>query len=215
MADYSRTGGLGLARVAVMALLWLLQAALIVLLFNAQWLQRQAQDERAAMAAHLGSTRYERLQQRAEGLYARLFVESGAVAGSYARLLPDRSQPGNLDLAPWFFRWLARRLDAFWWLVNQGLYRALLLNEWGRYLVWVFAATCCDGLIRRKIKQAGHQSPSSDRYTLARRALLLLMLLPVVYLSLPVSVAPIFVPLWGGMLALTLALLTSHMQHQI
>jgi hypothetical protein len=210
------TSSLSFARILALIVLWLMQAALVLLLINADWLQGQAHKERAAMAEHLGKEQYEHLRAHADELFTRWFVASGAIDSSYRSLLPDKQRHAtDLNLAPWFFHWLERRIDAFWWLLDQALYRIQLLRAWGTYLALVALVACVDGLMQRQIKRSQHQAPSSDRYVLGRRLLFILIFLPLLYLSMPLSVAPLLVPLWGIGFAFTLLMLTANMQHQI
>ncbi len=206
-----------MVRLLVLLLLWVVQAAFVILLVNAPWLEQQATHEQTRVEGHFGSARYERVAKRAVANYRSWFVESGIVAASYERLLPEPNRPqhGMEGLAPWFFGWLRHRLDAFWWLVYQAMHRAQLIREWSPILGTLIAAAGTDGLVQRQIKRCQHGRASSDRYTLARRALFLLGSAPALYLSLPVSVSPIAVPIWGSLLALCLLVFMASAQHEL
>lgn len=206
-----------MTRAFALLVLWLLQAALVVLLVNAEWIGEQAHLERASVARQFGQSRYAQLETRARAIYAEWFIDTGIHAKSYARLLPDSTRPqhGMEGLAPWFFEWLKHRLDAFWWLVFQGICRVQVLREWLTLLLVVGGVAALDGLIQRQIKRSRHALASADRYLFARRALLCLLFAPLLYLSLPIAITPYVVPVWGTCLAITLTLLTAHAQHRI
>jgi hypothetical protein len=206
-----------MARVFALLLLWLMQTGLVVLLVNAEWVSEQARLEQTSVARQFGQSRYAHLERNARSIYDAWFIETGIQAQSYARLLPDPTQPqrGMEGLAPWFFEWLKRRLNAFWWLVFQGICRVLVLREWLSMLLLVGAVAALDGLIQRQIKRSRHALASADRYLFARRALLCLLFAPFVYLSLPMAITPSAVPIWGACLAIVVALLTTHAQHRI
>ena len=80
-------------------------------------------------------------------------------------------------------------------------------------LAW--AAGIIDGVVRWQIKRAIHEPPSGDRYIIGCRAGLLLSIAPLLYLSVPLELHPIVVPLWGCLLALSLILLAANLQHQV
>lgn len=204
-------------RVFGLIVLWMIQAALVILLVNAQWVEDQAHAERLSIARQVGETRYAALEGRARGLYERWFVATHVREQSYARLLPDPTRPkdGMEGLAPWFFEWLERRLDAFWALAFQAICRLQVFREWILIIGVTLAAATFDGLVQRRIKRANHALASADKYVVARNALLLTLLAPLLYLSAPLTVSPLVVPLWGASLSVALMLLASHAQHRI
>lgn len=204
-------------RILLVLMLWAVQAVLVLLLIDSQWVERQMKAEQENTAAHLGEVRYGRLHENAEEVYRRWFVESGAVETSYTRILPDAHSPkqGMDNLAPWFFTWLEHRLDALWWLLYQAVHRLQIIGAWGFYLGALLAVAIVDGAVRWRIKRATHEPPSSDRYIVGCRALLLLSVAPLMYLSLPMNVHPGFVPIWGCMLALSIILLGANLQHRV
>lgn len=206
-----------MTRAFVLLVLWLLQATLVVLLVNAEWVGDQARLEQASVAQQFGQSRYSQLDTRARAIYAAWFIETGIRAQSYARLLPDSSRPqhGMEGLAPWFFEWLKHRLDAFWWIVFQAICRVQVLREWLTLLLFIGGVSALDGLIQRQIKRSYNALASADRYLFARHSLLCLLFAPLLYLSLPIAITPYVVPIWGACLAITLTLLTSHAQHRI
>lgn len=206
-----------MVRVLTLTLLWLMQAGLVLILVNAEWLDREARSERVTVAEHLGIGRYAQLEARARVTYDKWFVATRVRDESYARLLPEPSRPkdGMENLAPWFFKWLKERLDVFWSLVFQAFCRVQLLREWGTWILVVTIAAICDGFVQRRIKAANHGLASADKYAVARNVVTLVMFAPFLYLSMPISVTPIAVPVWGAILAIALMLLTAHAQHRV
>lgn len=204
-------------RILLLALLWLLQAGLVVLLVSADWIDAQASRERQQVAQEFGQVRYTYITQYAQQLNETWFVQSGLKSASYVRLLPDASQrqPGMENLAPWFFEWLRRRLDAFWTLVLQVIYRMLVLREWRSIVLLTVMAALVDGLVQRQLTRARREHASADRYLFARRALAVLLFAPFVYLTAPLALSPSLVPLWAILFALSLMLLAAHAQHRL
>lgn len=204
-------------RVLLLLVLWVLQTALVLLLIDAQWVERQVKAEQETAAADLGAVLYGELHGNAERIYRRWFVDSGAVDASYADLLPDGRTPKDAtkDMAPWFFTWLEHRLDALWWMLYQAVHRLQLMNAWCFYIAALLAVAVVDGVVRWQIKRATHTPPSADRYLVGCRALLLLFIAPLVYFSLPLQIHPSVVPLWGCLLAFSLTLFIANLQQRV
>ena len=204
-------------RVLLLLCLWALQACLIGLLVDAEWVERQLDAERSLVQTQFGAARSALVTERARNAYRDWFVSNGIVQASYARLLPDPSIPARrmLGLAPWFFRWLEHRLNAFWWLVFEALCRLQLIRAWAAPITVLALAACIDGLVRRQIHRVDHGFASGDRYLIARRVLLVLAIAPAIYLSAPITIAPVAVPLWGALVALLLSQLTANTQHRL
>lgn len=205
-----------MARFLLLMVLWLLQAALVVLLANAQWVSSETMAERASIAAQFGDRRYSQVQSRASHLYDEWFVRSGVEAQSYVRLLPAKNRPqhGMEGIAPWFFEWLRHRLDAFWSIMQQAILRVQMVREWSVLIGLTALAALADGLVQRQIARSRHQVASADRFLVARRTFLGLAFAPFLYLTLPLAVTPYVVPVWGLAFALTLMMLTAHAQHR-
>lgn len=206
-----------MARWLLILLIWLLQATLILLLVSEGWVEREFNHERALVISQFGRARANALSESTDRHYQRWFVDTGLVKRSYSDLLPDPTIPqkGTENLAPWAFRWVEQRLDAFWWLSYQAVYRLLLLRIWTPYVGCAVLAAVIEGLVRRQIKRARQGYASSDRLVMARTSLLVLILVPLFYLSLPIAVPPVLLPLGGACLALASALYTANIQHRI
>lgn len=206
-----------MGRLFLLFVAWLIQASLIVLLLNADWLQRQTSAEQKSIEAQLGQERAAKVLGRARSIYDEWFTSTWVRQQSYGRLLPDPTRPkdGMENLAPWFFDWLRQRLDAFWALVFLGTLRAQLCREWAPLLVTGILAAVVDGLTQRRIKRINHALASADKYLTAKFGGFALLLCWLTYLSAPIAITPMFVPAWAACLSLTCMLLTAHAQHRI
>lgn len=206
-----------MARVLILLVLWLLHAVLILLLVNAEWLDAQVHGERGLLKAELGVERYAGLESRAKRTYERNLVDSGVIARTQVALLPqpEVAQGGMENLAPWFFKWLATRLRVLWQLAFQALIRIELMETWCSVAFLGLVCAGVDGLVCRQVRRAQAEAPSADRYLTARNALPFLLVAPLFYLCFPIGVSGYVVPSWGGAVAITLWLLTSHAQHHI
>lgn len=205
-----------MARVLVLLILVLFQGAVIVLLVNAPWVERQCREEQQRVEAYLGNATEDRIGARTRAFYSRWMVDTGVMRRSYDQLLPNRAaDAGRLEIAPWFFDWIERRLDALWWLAFLAIYRAQALLEWLPYVSVMTAVATVDGLLQRQIRRVSAGYASADRYTFARRALVIICVAPAFYLILPFGVHPSIVPIWGGLLALTFAVFSANAQHEM
>lgn len=204
-------------KILITVVLWFLQTTLVVLLVNAEWLERQGLREQASAQAYLGPVLHERVRARAMSIYRDWLVDTRVVSTSYERLLPARGveQYGMEGLAPWFFAWLEDRLDALWWLAFHAIYRVQTLWEWLPVIGSFVAVSAIDGIASRRIKRSSNGYASADRYALSRRVLFLLLFAPLLYLFLPISIAPVAIPVWGAALAVALAMFTANLQQQI
>jgi hypothetical protein len=132
-------------------------------------------------------------------------------------LLPDRSrdQKGMEHLAPWLSVWVKGRLDAFWWVVFQGLYRLGLIALWLPALAPLLIALAVDGLVQRQVSKARQGYANPVRYHSAWHALILLAVLPALYLTMPLACHPLVVPLWAIALGAAVRLLLANLQHRL
>lgn len=206
-----------MGRAILILLLWLVQACVVVALFSGEWIEGEMRSERALVQGQMGEAAELQLAVEAQARYQRWFVRPGAVAVGYERLLPDPSVPkrGMEGLAPWWFEWLEKRLDAFWWLIFQLVYRLHLLLHWVPIIALFVAGSMVEGFTRRAVKRSTFAYASADRHVLAKRSLVILGVFVLVYLLLPWKVNPLIVPLWGAALAATTALLIANTQHHV
>lgn len=206
-----------MVRAIVILLLWGLQTAIIVTAVDAAWIAEQLRREERQVASYLGGDTAAHLNRRARTIYRAAFIDTGVAPGTYDRLLPDPSRPkhGLEPLAPWLFEWLRERLDAVWWLAFQAIHRAMLLLHWMSYFAVILVAVLVDGLVARKVKHANHGHSNVIRYRAGVRALLALLLAPLVYLTVPISVHPVVIPAWLLVSAAALWITTANLQKRI
>lgn len=203
-------------RVLLVLVLWLLQCSLILLFVDADGISREVRVEQEKVAAQFSESVEARISSSAGAIYGKWFQETGWIAASYGRLLPSEEHTArDIGIAPWFFKWLKRRLDAFWNAIYRAIYRTQVLWQWGPYTALLAGVAVVDGLMRRKIKAANHEAPSSDRYTLARRGLFVCAIAPLVYLSFPTQVPPLLVLAWAVIGATSLLFFAANMQQRV
>ncbi len=204
-------------RLVFILFVWLLQACVIAIAVNAGWVEKQLSQEKAHVEAYLGNETAIYLSSETSGLYKKLFLDTHIVSGTYKRLIPDKNKPqhGMEGLAPWLFIWIEERLDAFWWLVYQGIYRLLVIVQWLPYLLALIMAAFVDGLVDRQVKISEYGYANPVRYQIARRSLIILMSVPLLYLSFPLNIHPMVIPAWVCCIALTIMVFVANAQQRL
>jgi len=206
-----------MGRIVVLVLLWLIQAVFVVVLVNAEWIQDQLSRERQLVSVYLGQRVEGLLADSTEQTYDGWFVRTGAVKAGYEKLLPDPAIPkhGMENLAPWWFSWLEERLDAFWWVIYQSLYRSQLILHWLPLIAFFVACALIEGLAQRALKRSTFAYASADKHVFAKRALVLLSMSPLMYFVLPFYVHPSVVPIWGAAVVFATTVLIANAQHHV
>jgi hypothetical protein len=206
-----------MGRIVVLVLLWLIQAVFVVVLVNAEWIQNQLSRERELVKVYLGQGVEGILSDSTEQTYDGWFVRTGAVKACYEKLLPDPAIPkhGMENLAPWWFKWLEERLDAFWWVIYQSLYRSQLILHWLPLIALFVACALIEGLAQRALKRSTFAYASADKHVFAKRGLVLLAMSPLMYFVLPFYVHPSVVPIWGAAVVFATTVLIANAQHHV
>jgi len=206
-----------MARALLLVLLWVIQVAAVAVFTSSTWLQEQIAQEKMGVQAYLGEETAHHLSAKADDGFRRMFVDTEVVSHVYRFLIPDDSVPkhGTEGLAPWFFEWLDDSLRTFWFVAYQAIYRLLLFSEWMPYLGILILAAVIDGLVERKIRKKNRGYANPVRYRAGIRLLIILFVVPLLYLTLPISVTPLLVPAWIFAAGAVLMLVTANAQHRI
>ncbi|MGI9304178.1 MAG: DUF4400 domain-containing protein [Gammaproteobacteria bacterium] len=207
-------------RAWLLILLWIPLAAVILLLASADWVKAQLERERQMVSSYLGPESAGELYARSISLYKAIAVNSGAVDVTYRWTSPWRPAPthdaGSVGVGHTLSAWMDGRIEVFWRLVYQGIYRLVHLSLWLPYLSIFLFAALADGLVQRAIKKVsigGYASPI--RYNAGFHALFALLAAPLIYLSVPLSVPPISVPIWAVLACVSLVVYAANIQKRI
>jgi hypothetical protein len=200
----------------LIAFVWVLELCLTVIFIQIHWIESSATGERLATERFLGELPYRQIHDRTERLYDEWIVESGVLGKSYAAVAHEHPPaPGKLVLAPGFFEWLKDRLTGVWALVYQIIFRLQTLAYWASGMWLLIAAALLDGVVARQVKRTQNGYANADRYAVAKHSLAGLLFVLLLYLPLPLSVMPAALPVWWGVVALSVWLLTANAQHQL
>lgn len=204
-----------MARGLVFLTLWMLQLGIVVIVASPSWMRAQLAAEKAAVALYLGEAQARDLSDRSDAVFRVLLVNTGAVSTAERAFLPRPSpRMGDKDI-PVLFDWMGRVLTTFWFVLYQGIYRALLMAEWIPVLGAVLGAAVVDGAVARSINKSTCRYANPVRYRAGIRTLIALLVAPMFYLSIPFSVPPVVIPLWFFCLAGGVIVVMANAQHRI
>jgi hypothetical protein len=206
-----------MSRVIIILVIGFFLGISLILVANAMWVKKQLDDERAFVGTYLGEKTGNYIDEKTDEIFTRWFVQTRAVEHTYDFLLFNRSYLKRVvrSIAPAVLRWIQQRLEAFWWLVYQSLYRLILAAQWAPYLLPIIFACIVDGYYQRKIYKSEMAYANTVHYHVAWNIITFLLLAPIVYVAIPVSIHPLFVPAWGIIMAGATYLLFSSLQHRL
>lgn len=206
-----------MANAMIIMLIWVAQISLVVVFADSGWLQAQIVNEKQGVADYLGADLVTSLGARADAAFRSFFVNTGVIDSVHRFLIPNADVPkhGTEGLAPWFFVWLDDSLRTFWLMAYQGIFRFLILSEWLPYMGALLLAASVDGLVIRKVRKENLGYANPVRYRLGVRALVVLAVVPLIYLTAPISITPLFAPIWVIALSMVLMMVAANAQDRI
>jgi hypothetical protein len=214
----ARSGWLWGLTVAV--ILFVMEFILLSALVPTEWSNRIRDQEIRWISEGMGVSTAEAIFATAQGWYGRVFLNTGLVDGSYRLLLPDeaavRQTPELSKLAenP-LWPWMKGRLDVVWYSLYMAIQRLVVLLAWWPFLAFALIGAVADGLLRRRIRQAGFDYPSPLAHRLAVRVMLWLGFVAALGLFAPLPIPPLAVPALAIVLAAALSLLLTQTQKRL
>ncbi|MFE8033918.1 DUF4400 domain-containing protein [Thiohalocapsa marina] len=200
--------------------LLLMEFILLSALVPTEWSNRVRDQEIRWISAELGVASATAVFATAQGWYGALFLNTGLVDASYRLLLPDEAavrhtpELGKLAENP-IWPWMQGRLDVVWYSLYMAIQRLVVLLAWWPFLAFALVGALGDGLLRRRIRQAGFDYPSPLAHRLAVRAMLGLGIVVSLGLFAPVPIPPLAVPVLAIALAVALSLLLTQTQKRL
>jgi hypothetical protein len=215
----ARTGN-WLWALLVGAILLVMELILFAALVPASWSERVRATELAWLHQGLGPSTANAVVERADYWYGTLFVEPGLVETSYRITLPndeDVQRAGALSplatLPLW--TWIAGRLEVIWAALYQALQRLAMLAAWWPFLLLLLVAAWGDGLVRRRIRQAGFAYASPLAHAYALRGIIGVVLLLGLVLLLPVPLPVLGVPVVAALIGLLVGVAVANAQKRL
>lgn len=202
----------------VWTMLWLLQIALVGVLVPSNWLEDQITSERQMTADWLGRDTLVDLVEKADSGFASAFEETGMVAASYA-IIPSKNErdgsAGLENLGGSIWPYVESRIQVMWVTVYQGAQRLAMIQLWLPYLLPLFVPAFIHGMCVREVKKVSYGYASPVVYHAALQTMTLLVFLPLFYVSLPISIHPASVLVWGIALSICFVFISSNIQKQV
>jgi len=203
-------------KVLLILIVWVLEVTIVLLFLQGDVLERAMETERGYVTGYLGEATSNEIKQQSDATYIKYIKSSGVEESVYDFFIPVKnSKTGLEEMSPWLFEWMEERLDTFWWAVYQFIYKFNLFVSWLPYLLPLLAAALVDGFMVRERKkfESGYSSPL--RYDYALMSLYFLLFVPLLYITTPVAVHPLWVPIWGVLLCSANIVLSSNIQQRI
>jgi hypothetical protein len=207
LGDGARAGeGSRLWRLFAGTLLLVMEFVVFAALVPTDWQAQVRATDVANLSAALAPATVHAVQARADAWYDALCVRSGLVAGTRRLLLPAADEAtrahglGPLVTLP-VWDWLDGRIAVVFGTLHQALVRVALIVAWWPLLTLLAIAATGEGLLRRRIREAGFRQPSATAHHAALFGFLLLPPLLGLLLFVPLSLSPLGIPVAGAVLA--------------
>jgi hypothetical protein len=207
LGDGARAGeGSRLWRLVAGTLLLVMEFVVFAALVPTDWQAEVRAAELAALHATLAPVTVRTVQARADAWYDALCVRSGLLAGTRRLLLPAADEAarahglGPLVTLP-VWAWLDGRIAVIFGTLHRVLARVALIVAWWPLLTLLAIAATGEGLLRRRIREAGFRQPSATAHHAALLGVLLLPPLLGLLLFVPLPLPALGVPVAGAVLA--------------
>lgn len=202
----------------IWTIIWLLQIVLVGAIVPNNWLEKQITSERQMTADWLGRNTLIELVEKADSSFASLFEETGIVAASYA-IIPSRDEKersvGLENLGGSIWPYVESRIQVMWITIYQGVQRMTMIQLWIPYMLPLFIPAFIHGMCVREVKKVSYGYASPVVYHAALQMMMILIFLPLFYISLPLSIHPSAVLFWGVSLSICFVFLSSNIQKQV
>lgn len=198
----------------------LIQLAVVLVLFPSNRIDEMSTVERQLTHTIMGERYATWAAERTGGWYNSLIVDSGLYGGAHQMLLPTAEQRRDsrgmerLGERGWF-PYVESRLDAFFTMLYQVMYRLALITAWAPYLLILVIPSVWDGMMLWRARQTGFffNSPMVHRYSLRGAAFGLWALFVLVLW--PTTVNPLIIPALLACIAWSAGNVAAHMPKRL
>lgn len=170
----------------------LLQYVIMIAYSSPEHIYSVIEKERTMLESVMGVDGKENIVTRSEAYMKDYFVDSGAVSGSYDLIVPKDVLGDDSSIVSGF----KEKLEVFWASLYQTIQRLIIIFFWFKYLLILFIPALITGLVIRKIKIAEYGYTSPVRYHASLHTMIAMLLVPNIYLSLPIAIHPWVVIIW-------------------
>jgi hypothetical protein len=185
--------------VLIWVLVLVLEASLVSIFLNTDWIREQIYEERQNTLAWMGEEATLEIVNRTDRTFRFLFIDSGILEFTYDIFVPDKKEhytETELTGLSQYVEVFADRLDAIWSSVYQAVQRFALISEWMPFMLMFVIPCFFDGLGLREVKKLNYGYSSPVRYHTAVHGLMAMVFLPIVYMFFPIAIPPQIVPWW-------------------
>jgi hypothetical protein len=203
----------------LVALLLMVEVLVILLLVPGDWTNRAIDKETSLVEANLGIDTRKWIEDKADRWYQSAMIDSGFYDAMYYTLIPTEQQRANSrgmeNMAPWWFRWLKDRMEAFANVVYQFFTRSALFAVWAPFMLILLAPAVHDGMMTWRIKRTNfdYASPVVHRYSI-RFTGYLLMGLGIAFFA-PIALNPLIIPIVMMICCVLIGLTIGNLQKRV
>lgn len=170
----------------------------LTVLLSKDWVVGTIHRERVATQTLLGEGYAKRAYASATEVFREWFVDTGIQRQSFAMFIPDRAQVEAArelpDAGEPLWRWMAGRVEAFWAIVYQILFRVSVALQWWPFMVLVLVPAMLDAFYARRIRRYSFGLISTQLQSITVHLAILVVLGYVCLMLLPVFVHPMWFP---------------------
>lgn len=157
-----------------------------------------------------GSERMGRIVERSNNAYDLTIVQTGIRSLIDASMTTDADLDQPEDRLTRKQRRVATVFNGYLHSLSLQIYgvylRGSVMLEWLIFVGIFIVAAIVDGLTRRKIKHASGALSSPVKYTWAMHSMIAIIFSPIVYILVPATITPLFMPYWTLCMALPISI---------
>lgn len=182
----------------------LLEVALVMLVVSPETAQEARVAEHETALQVFGEPLAVRAQSFAQRKFQETFVDSGFLGTLHDMLIPTEEQKerstGLEDFGTDTFVWVAKRLETLAATLLGVYHRLYLVGLMGLFALALGIAAVTDALVMRKAALMNAEITNAVFYHSAKKALVWLLLLPILITISPVTIRSTALLLWGASL---------------
>lgn len=199
-------------------IIWTIQLVVILILVSPEHMNGIVESEYRKTETWLGKSNTQQLYAKATFQYERYFIASQFKERAYEIFLPRDVKMNNRGMerlrnAP-LWDHVRNRLDSFFLLLMTILFRGRIFFSVFLLSIPYLTPVVIDGLMRREKLKLGEENASVTLYTVAKRAFMTCLFLPLFVLFWPLPISPIYLLMWTIFMGFSLWIVASHTQHR-
>jgi hypothetical protein len=195
---------------------FLVSVFLIPLFTSAQSTNNRLWHERDALAGIFGEHVTGLIESTVEPVYAAVVVQSHVQDAVRASRMDEKDLKQSERVMSVAGRTVAEASNGYFAALGSHIYavfyRGTIMFAWMVILSPFLIAALVDGLVMRRIRHIEFSAPKPTGFAIGFHVLVLMCALPLMYLSVPLAVTPLFMPMWVLFAIAPFMLMLAHTQ---